>query len=79
MGHFVFSLVINIPHTLFMSPSFGIPSEHSVAVRFLYCYCFFCVSLVYMHVYSHFPEEGLHEETETLLIKCHYSGLNNNS
>ena len=24
--------------------------------------------------YSHFPEEGLREETETLVIKFHYSG-----
>ena len=46
MGHLVFSLVIDIPHTLFMSPSFSIPSEHSVAVRLLYCQFLFCVSLV---------------------------------
>ena len=75
MGHFVFSLVIDIPHTLFMSPSFSIPSEHSVAVRLLYCQFFLCVSCVY----SHFPEKGLREETETLEIKFHYAGRNNNS
>ena len=75
MGHFVFFLVIDIPHTLFMSPSFSIPSEHSVAIKLLYYQFFLCVSCVY----SNFPEEGLHEETETLEIKFHYSGCNNNS
>ena len=36
---------------------------------------FLCVSCVY----SHFPEEGLREETETLEIRFHYSGRNNNN